>query len=124
LGYGAGAAGVGAGGAGAAGGITAAGAVGAAAAGVAAFFLTRSLQKYVGRRALAAEEAGVQAALAFREARQQMSAELGRALTQRESRALGAEYKRQLVGLGYDPVTFTRRRSGASRFFTSGLGED
>lgn len=114
----------GAGGAGAAGGITAAGAVGAAAAGVAAFFLTRALQKYIGRRGLAAEQAGVQAALAFRQARADMSDALRRPLTQTEVRTLGREYKNGLRALGYDPVTFTRVRSRASRFFTSGLGED
>lgn len=104
--------------------IGAGGAVTAVAAGVAAFFVTRALQKHLGRRAMRAEEAGVAAALANREARAMLAEQLGRPLTPAESRQLGAEYKRQLVALGYDPVTFTRRRSGAQRFFTSGLGED
>lgn len=96
----------------------------AVAAGVGAFLVTRALQKYIGRRALEQEEAGVQAALAFREARAQLTLEQGKPPTRAQMAEMKDAYRAQLVTLGYDPVTFTRKRSGLSRFFTSGLGED
>jgi len=90
-------------------------AIGGFAAG---YWIGTELQKYVAGRALSAEQAGVEAARAFRAARAAAAAAKGAALTPAEIRSLGTQYKRQLVELGYDPITFTRRRTAAERFVT------
>lgn len=84
----------------------------------AGYYIGTQLNRYLAGRALAHEEAGVQAALAFREARAQAAARKGAPLTQAEVASLGAVYKKALVALGYDPITFARRRSTVERFFT------
>ncbi len=87
-------------------------------AGLAAgYYIGTQLNTYLAGKALAAEEAGVAAALAFRKARAAATARKGAPLTATEVRSLGAQYKAQLVALGYDPVTFTRTRSRVERFF-------
>lgn len=99
-------------------------AVGLARAGVvigglaAGYYIGTQLNHYLAGRALEHEQAGVQAALAFRDARAQAAAAKGAPLTAAEVRSMGDVYKRQLVALGYDPVTFARRRSTVERFFT------
>lgn len=99
-------------------------AVGLARAGVvigglaAGYYIGTALNKYMAGRALAHEQAGVQAALAFREAREQAAAQKGAPLSRAEVASLGAVYKKALIALGYDPVTFARRRSSVERFFT------
>lgn len=95
-------------------------AIGGLAAG---YYVGSKLNKYLAGRALGKEQAGVAAALALREARAEATAAKGSALTAAEARSLGAEYKAQLLQLGYDPVTFTRSRSIVERFFT-GQEED
>lgn len=116
------AAGVGASGAGVVGGVGGASALataGVAIAGLAAgYYIGYNLNKYLAGKALSAEEAGLAAAKAFRDARAQAAARKGSALTAAEVRSLGAQYKAQLVSLGYDPVTFTRTRSALESFFT------
>lgn len=88
-------------------------AIGGFAAG---YYIGTKLQQHLAGRALRAEQAGVAAARAFREARSDAARQKGAPLTATEIRSLGAEYKRQLVALGYDPVTFTRRRGAVERF--------
>jgi hypothetical protein len=97
---------------------------GVAAAGAAAYLVTHAVLKYLGGRALAKEQAGVAATLALREAREQLAQQQGKPLTKAQSQAMSAEWKRQLIGLGYDPVTFTRKRSGAERFLSDYAPED
>lgn len=90
-------------------------AVGGLAAG---YYIGSELNKQLVSQAPNAEEAGVRAALAFRNARAQAAARKGAPLTPAEVRSLGAVYKQQLVALGFDPVTFTRKRNIVERFFT------
>lgn len=84
----------------------------------AGYYIGTQLNKYLAGRALGKEQAGVQAALAFRRAREDAAANKGAALTPAEVRSMGDVYKRQLLALGYDPQTFTRTRSTVERFFT------
>lgn len=107
---------------GGAGGSAAAGALaktGVVIGGLAAgYFIGHELNNYLAGRALSKEQAGVQAALAFRQARAAAAARKGAPLTTAEVQSLGAAYKAGLVQLGYDPKTFTRTRSTVERFFT------
>lgn len=79
----------------------------AAAAGAGAYLVTQKLLQYLGGRAQTAEEAGVNAARAHREAL---------LAHPNEKAAINAAYKNKLIELGYDPVTFTRTRSGFENF--------
>jgi len=88
----------------------------AGAAGVGAYLVTQRLLQHLGGRAQRAEEAGVNAALAVRQARADFKAQQGRDPTAAEVREMGDAYQRQLVEMGYDPVTFTRQRSGLETF--------
>lgn len=89
----------------------------AAAAGLAAYLVTQRLLQHLGGGAQRKEEAGVNAALAFRQARADFKAQQGRDPNQAELREMSDAYKAQLLELGYDPVTFTRTRSGLDKFF-------
>lgn len=91
----------------------------AAGAGIAAYLVTKRLLSALGGRAQKAEEAGVAAALALRQARADLVKQQGHAITPAQAKEMGAAYKAQLVELGYDPVTFTRQRSGVEDFFES-----
>ncbi len=88
-------------------------AIGGLAAG---YYIGTELQRALADRTLTAERAGVAAAQAFRRARTAAVRSAGRPLTPAESRSLGEQYKRGIVALGYDPVTFTRARNVAERF--------
>lgn len=88
----------------------------AAAAGVAAYLVTQRVLQYLGGRAQAKEEAGVNAALAFRQARKDFKEQQGREPNRTELKEMGDAYKAQLVELGYDPVTFTRTRGRVAQF--------
>lgn len=88
----------------------------AGAAGIAAYLVTQAVLKHLGGRAQRQEEAGVNAALAFREARAQFQQQQGRAPNASEMAAMKRQYQEELVKLGYDPVTFTRTRSGFETF--------
>lgn len=88
----------------------------AAAAGIGAYLVTQRLLQHLGGRAQRAEEAGVNAALASRQARADFVQQTGRQPTRAELQQMGAAYKRQLVALGYDPVTFTRKRGAVASF--------
>lgn len=100
-------------------------ATGVVIAGLAAgYWIGTQLNKYLAGRALSKERAGVQAALAFREARKAAEAAQGRALSATQVRSLGEVYRAQLTALGYDPVTFTRKRSLVERFFTGQEDEE
>lgn len=90
-------------------------AIGGLAAG---YYVGTKLNTYLAGRALSKERAGVQAALAFREARAEAAAAKGAPLSPSELRSMGDIYKAQLRALGYDPVTFTRKRGVVERFFT------
>lgn len=90
-------------------------AIGGLAAG---YWVGSKLNTYLAGRALSKEQAGVAAAQAFREARQDAADAKGAPLTAAEVRSMGTQYKAQLIELGYDPVTFTRRRSAIESFFT------
>lgn len=87
-----------------------------AGAGLASYLVTRRLLAVLGGRAQAKEEAGVNAALAFRQARADFAAQQGRAPNRAELAEMKSAYQQQLVALGYDPVTFTRSRSGVESF--------
>lgn len=105
--------------AGSVGGASALATAGVAIAGLAAgYYIGYNLNKYLAGKSLSAEEAGLAAAKAFRDARSQAATRKGAPLTAAEVRSLGAQYKAQLVSLGYDPVTFTRTRSALESFFT------
>lgn len=82
----------------------------------AGYWIGTELQKRLAGRTLAAERAGVEAALAFRKARADAARAKGAPLSAAEVRSLGTQYKKQLIALGYDPVTFTRQRGAAERF--------
>lgn len=88
----------------------------AAAAGIGAYLVTQRLLQHLGGRAQQKEEAGVNAALAFRQARADFKARQGRDPNAAELAEMKQAYQAQLVELGYDPVTFTRTRSGVERF--------
>ena len=88
----------------------------AGAAGVAAYLVTQRLLQHLGGRAQAKEEAGVSAALAFRQARADFAQQQGRAPNRAELQEMKQAYQQQLVELGYDPVTFTRSRSRLEGF--------
>jgi hypothetical protein len=89
----------------------------AGAAGIGAYLVTQALLKHLGGRAQRKEEAGVNAALAFREARAEFQRQQGRAPNRAELAEMKQAYQEQLVALGYDPVTFTRTRSRVAQFF-------
>lgn len=88
----------------------------AAAAGVAAYLVTQRVLQHLGGKAQRAEEAGVNAALAFRQARADFKQQQGRDPNRAELAEMKRAYQQQLVELGYDPVTFTRKRSGFENF--------
>lgn len=88
----------------------------AAGAGIAAYLVTQKLLQYLGGSAQRAEEAGVNAARAFREARADLARQQGKPITPAQVREMGAAYKAKLIELGYDPVTFTRKRGAVSNF--------
>jgi hypothetical protein len=58
-----------------------------------------------------AEEAGVNAALAFRQARDDFQRQHGRPPNTTELLEMGETYKAELLKLGYDTMTFRRTRS-------------
>jgi len=88
----------------------------AAGAGIAAYLVTQRLLAALGGRAQKREEAGVAAALALRQARADLAKQQGYPITPAQAKEMGAAYKQQLIELGYDPVTFTRKRSGVEGF--------
>lgn len=88
----------------------------AGAAGVAAYLVTQRVLQNLGGRAQRKEEAGVNAALAFRQARADFKAQQGRDPNRAELAEMKRAYQAQLVELGYDPVTFTRTRSRLEGF--------
>lgn len=88
----------------------------AGAAGIGAYLVTSKLLQYLGGGAQRKEEAGVNAALALREARAELAQQLGRQPTAAELRPMNDAYRAKLIELGYDPVTFTRTRSGIENF--------
>lgn len=88
----------------------------AAGAGIGAYLVTQRLLQHLGGRAQKKEEAGVAATLALRQARADFEAQQGRKPTAAESREMSAAWKAQLIELGYNPVTFTRQRSGVETF--------
>lgn len=88
----------------------------AAAAGAAAYLVTQKLLQYLGGRAQSAEEAGVNAARAHRETLLQLQAQGNGHPTATEKAEVNRAYRTKLIELGYDPVTFTRTRSGVERF--------
>jgi hypothetical protein len=91
----------------------------AAGAGIAAYLVTKRVLAALGGRAQAKEEAGVNAALAFRQARADFKQQQGRDPNREELQEMKAAYQQQLLELGYDPVTFTRTRSGVEEFLES-----
>lgn len=95
----------------------------AVAAGTAAYFATRAVLRHFGGRALAAEEGGVAAALAFREARADFKAARGRAPTTAEVQEMGRAYKAQLATLGYN-AQGVRTRSATEQFLSDYAPED
>ena len=88
----------------------------AGAAGVAAYLVTQRVLEKLGGRAQGKEEAGVAAALAFRQARADFKQQQGRDPNRAELAEMKRAYQQQLVELGYDPVTFTRERSRVEEF--------
>jgi hypothetical protein len=88
----------------------------AAGAGIAAYLVTQRVLQHLGGRAQKAEEAGVNAALAFRQARADFKQQHGRDPNRTELAEMKQAYQQQLVELGYDPVTFTRSRSAIANF--------
>jgi hypothetical protein len=88
----------------------------AGAAGVGAYLVTRRLLQYVGGKAQRAEEAGVNAARALHDALEDYKANTGKYPPPAERARMKAAYQAKLVELGYDPVTFTRTRSGFESF--------
>lgn len=91
----------------------------AGAAGVAAYLVTQRLLQYLGGRAQAKEEAGVNAARALHDALEDYRAKFGKYPPPAERQQMKAAYQAKLVELGYDPVTFTRSRSGLEDFLES-----
>jgi hypothetical protein len=96
----------------------------AIAAGTLAYFGARAVLRKLADQSLSPQKAGVQAALAFRQARADFKAERGRAPTADEVRAMGVGYKKQLVALGYDPVTFTKKKNAVQRFLVDYTPEE
>lgn len=97
----------------------------AAAVGSAAYFGTQAALKYFGGKAVAAEEAGVQAALAAREARYQYAiahnlrgAPPSYGVPASVIREIGAGMKQQLAALGYN-AQGVRTRSGTEEFLST-----
>jgi hypothetical protein len=88
----------------------------AGAAGVGAYLVTRRLLQYVGGKAQRAEEAGVNAARALHDALEDYRANTGKYPPPAERAKMKAAYQAKLVELGYDPITFTRTRSGFESF--------
>lgn len=88
----------------------------AGAAGVGAYLVTKRLLAALGGRAQSKEEAGVNAARAFRASFEDFKQQHGRYPTPAERVPMKAAYQQQLIDLGYDPVTFTRTRSGVESF--------
>lgn len=88
----------------------------AAAAGAAAYLVTERVLQHLGGKAQRQEEAGVNAALAFRQARADFKKKYGRDPNRSELQEMKRAYQAQLVELGYDPVTFTRTRSRLESF--------
>lgn len=91
----------------------------AGAAGVAAYLITQRLLQHFGSKALKKEEAGVAAALAFRQARADFQMQQGRMPNKAELQQMKQAYVAQLTDLGYDPVTLTRKRSGIESFLST-----
>jgi hypothetical protein len=100
------------------GGISTAGKLGAVAAGLAAYYVSSKILERVGNRALDKEEQGVEAALAFRQARADFERDQGRPPTSAEVRQMGAAYKATLAELGYDP-SGVRVRTKLENFLTT-----
>lgn len=96
----------------------------AGAAGVGAYLVTKRVLANLGGRALGKEQAGVAAALAFRQARTDFKAQRGRDPNRAELAEMKRAYQHQLEELGYDPVTFTRRRSRVEEFLSDYAPED
>lgn len=88
----------------------------AGAAGIAAYLVTQRVLQHLGGAAQRKEEAGVNAALAFRQARADFKQRTGRDPNKTELAEMKRAYQAQLVELGYDPVTFTRKRTGLENF--------
>jgi hypothetical protein len=88
----------------------------AAGAGIAAYLVTQRILANMGSGAQRAEEAGVNAALSLRQARADLERQQGKPVTQAQAREMAAAMRTQLVQLGYDPVTFTRKRSRVENF--------
>ncbi len=88
----------------------------AGAAGLAAYYVTSKLLAALGGRAQRKEEAGVAAAQAFHAGYNQFVQEQGRKPNTGELKEMRDAYRQQLIDLGYDPVTFTRKRSGVESF--------
>lgn len=102
----------------------------AAAAGAAAYFGTQAILKYFGGRAVRQEEAGVQLALAARDARKEyaLSHNLRGApptygVPASVIREIGAGMKQQLAELGYN-AQGVRTRSGVENFLSDYAPED
>lgn len=91
---------------------------GVAIAGLAAgYYIGTHLNKYLAGRHRSKQEAAVQAALAFREARAAAAEAKGTDLSAAEVRSMGDVYKAQLRALGYAPGTFVKVPSVIDRFF-------
>ncbi len=88
----------------------------AAGAGIGAYLVTKNLLARLGGAAQSKEEAGVQAGMALHDAIVEFQKEKGRAPTAAERAEMKSAYQAKLVELGYDPVTFTRQRSGVESF--------
>jgi len=88
----------------------------AGAAGLAAYYVTSKLLAALGGRAQRKEEAGVAAAQAFHAGYNQFVQEQGRKPNAGELKEMRDAYRQQLLDLGYDPVTFTRKRSAVEGF--------
>jgi hypothetical protein len=102
----------------------------AAAAGAAAYFGTQAILKHFGGAAVRAEEAGVQLALAARDARQQYAlahnlrgAPPTYGVPADVIRQIGAGMKAKLAELGYD-AHGVRTRSGVENFLSDYAPED
>ena len=88
----------------------------AAGAGLAAYLVTKKLLEVLGGRAQGKEEAGVAAALAMRDALEEYKRQKGQYPPPAERAEMKAAYAAKLEELGYDPVTFTRKRSAVEGF--------
>jgi len=89
----------------------------AGAAGVGAYLATQAILKRLGGRAQSQEEAGVSVAMATGDAIREYTKQHGGTPPSPAVRAeMKAAMQAKLVELGYDPVTFTRTRSGLEGF--------